>query len=434
MKKKRPIAVDLFAGAGGMTLGFEQAGFDVLASVEIDPIHCAIHEYNFPFWTVICESVETITAREIRDFSNISNQPIDVVFGGPPCQGFSLIGKRSLEDDRNALVKHFIRLVLELNPNYFVMENVPGMAIGKHQKFLQEIFDVFARNDYQVRTDYQILNAANFGVPQTRERLFLLGAKQGLELPNYPDFITQYSQHNAQLLPKTPTVKNAINDLPEVNNYPELTYQDWVIADYGKPSNYVKNLRNLSHLDDDYSYYREYNQQLLTSSLLTKHTPKSIERFKHTLPGKIEPISRFLKLHPDGLCNTLRAGTPSNRGAHTSPRPIHPFHPRCITVREAARLHSYPDWFRFHVTKWHGFRQIGNSVPPLLAKAVAQEIIEVLEIIPRKLTSRHRLEREDLLSFNMSQAARYYNVHSKIVGTRTRKIDKENHEKNQYIF
>ncbi|MEM8779676.1 MAG: DNA cytosine methyltransferase, partial [Cyanobacteria bacterium P01_G01_bin.49] len=132
MKKTRPIAVDLFAGAGGMTLGFEQAGFDVLASVEIDPIHSAIHEYNFPFWAVICSSVEIITGQDIRDLSNIKHQPIDVVFGGPPCQGFSLIGKRSLEDARNSLVGHFIRLVLELNPKYFIIENVPGLAMGKH--------------------------------------------------------------------------------------------------------------------------------------------------------------------------------------------------------------------------------------------------------------------------------------------------------------
>ena len=127
--KKRPIAVDLFAGVGGMTLGFEQAGFDVLASVEIDPIHAAAHEFNFPFWSVLCRDVAQLTGEEIRQSSAIQNQEIDVVCGGPPCQGFSLIGKRVLTDDRNALVFHFLRLVLELQPRYFVMENVAGMAI-----------------------------------------------------------------------------------------------------------------------------------------------------------------------------------------------------------------------------------------------------------------------------------------------------------------
>ncbi|MDJ0846256.1 DNA cytosine methyltransferase [Crocosphaera sp.] len=420
MSQKRPIAVDLFAGVGGMTLGFEQAGFDVLASVEIDPIHCGIHHYNFPFWSTICASVTQITGHQIRMLSTIKNKPVDVVFGGPPCQGFSLMGKRSLEDDRNVLVKHFIRLVLELQPKYFVMENVPGMAIGKHQIFLQEIFDEFAKNNYQVKTNYQILNAANYGVPQLRKRLFLLGCQKGLSLPNYPIFTTKYNQEDHLLLPSTPTVKDAIQDLPEVNRYVELNYQDWVIAKYKKQSQYVKNLRNFSNLIDDYSYPRNYNKKLLTGSLRTKHTQKSIDRFNKTPPGKIEPISRFLRLHPDGLCNTLRAGTPSNRGAHTSPRPIHPFTPRCITVREAARLHSYPDWFRFHVTKWHGFRQIGNSVPPLLAKAVAREIIKVLEILPLKLTTNYKLKGEELLSFNMSQAAKYYNVSPDVIGTRSR--------------
>lgn len=104
--------------------------------------------------------------------------------------------------------------------------------------------------------------------------------------------------------------------------------------------------------------------------------------------GENRKISRFHKLDPQGLCNTLRAGTPSNRGAFTSPRPIHPYTPRCITVREAARLHSYPDWFRFQRTKWHGFRQVGNSVPPLLAKAVASEIIKLLGIIPSQPTEK----------------------------------------------
>ncbi|MGK7887475.1 MAG: DNA cytosine methyltransferase [Crocosphaera sp.] len=423
MNKIRPIAVDLFAGVGGMTLGFEQAGFDVLASVEIDPIHCVTHHYNFPFWTTICASVTKITANEIRELSTIKNQPIDVVFGGPPCQGFSLMGKRSLDDDRNSLVKHFIRLVLELQPKYFVIENVPGMTIGKHQLVLQEIFDEFSKNNYQVKTDYQILNAANYGVPQLRKRLFIFGTKEGLILPKYPKFMTNYKQNNDLYLPPTPTVKDAIQDLPEVNQYIELNHRDWVITEYKKPTEYVKNLRNSSNVIDDYSYGRNYNKKLLTSSSRTKHKQKSIDRFKNTIPGKIEPISRFLRLHPDGFCNTLRAGTPSNRGAHTSPRPIHPFTPRCITVREAARLHSYPDWFRFHITKWHGFRQIGNSVPPLLAKAVAKEIIKVLDISPIKTTTQYNLEKEEVLSFNMTQAAKYYNISAGIVGKRIRERD-----------
>ena len=414
MAKTRPIAVDLFAGAGGMTLGFEQAGFDILASVEIDPIHCAIHKFNFPFWTVLCKSVEETTGAEIRNSSKIAHQEIDVVFGGPPCQGFSLMGKRSFDDPRNSLVFHFIRLVVELQPKFFVLENVKGMTVGKHQEFIAEIINQFTESGYQVDANYQVLNAANYGVPQNRERLFLLGAREDLELPKYPE---------KMIFPnlKSPTVWDALQDLPIIENYPELYQQDWIFTEFAKPSNYAKKLRNLEIAKNNYSYKRQYDLTLLTSSLRSKHSPESMERFASTPHGKIESISRFHKLDPDGLCNTLRAGTPSNKGAFTSPRPIHPFIPRCITVREAARLHSYPDWFRFHPTKWHGFRQIGNSVPPLLAQAVAEEIIKVLDIKSSQGQGVKDLGDISLLTFDMSAAAKYFGVNPHVIESRTRK-------------
>jgi DNA (cytosine-5)-methyltransferase 1 len=434
MMSMRPIAVDLFAGAGGMTLGFEQAGFDVLAAVEIDPIHCAVHEYNFPFWTVLCRSVTEITGEEIRRLSAIGNRDIDVVFGGPPCQGFSLIGKRSLDDSRNSLIFHFLRLILELKPKFFVMENVKGMTIGKHRQFLQEIIDEFGKSNYTVKENYQVLNAAYYGVPQNRERLFLIGCRKDVNLPNYPQPITEPEQkkrHSLNLfdVKNTPTVWDAIKDLPEVDNYPELKQRDWVIAEYNKPSDYASRLRYLTTLEDDYSYQRKYDSRILTSSLRTEHTLESMQRFAQTSQGQTEPISRFYKLSPDGLCNTLRAGTASNRGAFTSPRPIHPFTPRCITVREAARLHSYPDWFRFHATKWHGFRQIGNSVPPLLAKAVASEIIKTLNIHPSKPEILKMLGDEKFVALDMSKAAQYYEVDSHIIEPRLRTSEKRKNKK-----
>ncbi len=426
---KRPIAVDLFAGAGGMTLGFEQAGFDVLASVEIDPIHCAIHKFNFPFWSVLCKSVEDTTGEEIRNTSEIGDREIDVVFGGPPCQGFSLIGKRSFDDPRNSLVFHFIRLVLELKPKFFVLENVKGMTIGKHQEFIGEIITKFEENGYKVNQPYQVLNAAHYGVPQNRERLFLIGCRHDQELPSYPSPITKplkcrKSTVNNKLTP-TPTVWDAIKDIPDIENYPELYQQDWIIVDFGHPSDYALTLRNFSATDNNYGYERLYDARMLTSSLRTKHSPESISRFASTPHGKAEPISRFYKLDPEGLCNTLRAGTPSNKGAYTSPRPIHPFQPRCITVREAARLHSYPDWFRFHVTKWHGFRQIGNSVPPFLAKAVASEIIKSLNISLDQTAMRKNLGKIGLLKLDMSEAAKYFDVDPRIIAPRTRKSVKK---------
>ncbi len=424
---RRPIAVDLFAGAGGMTLGFEQAGFDVLAAVELDPIHASVHEYNFPFWTTICQSVTEITGREIRELSTIGDRDIDVVFGGPPCQGFSLMGKRNFDDDRNFLVSHFLRLVLDLNPKFFVMENVRGITIGKHQKILQSIIEEFKSHGYQVAENYQVLNAAHYGVPQNRRRLFLLGCRQGLTLANYPQPLTHpliqkaldYSAKKYRGLPPTPTVQDAIGDLPEANNYPELELRDWVVANYGQPSEYAVKLRNLTLVDDDYAYQREYQPELLTCSRRTKHTNQTIARFAATIPGKSDRISHFYRLDLNGLCTTLRAGTASNHGAFTSPRPIHPITPRCITVREAARLHSYPDWFMLHATKWHGFRQIGNSVPPLLAKAVAQEIIKAIKFIPVKPQQIYCLSQTELLHFKMSQAEQYHKLETRAIARRT---------------
>ena len=425
---QRPIAVDLFAGAGGMTLGFEQAGFDVLASVELDPIHASVHEYNFPFWTTICKSVTETSAREIRELSTIGDRDIDVVFGGPPCQGFSLMGKRDFGDDRNSLVFNFLRLVLDLQPKFFVMENVRGITIGKQKKILQTIISEFRASGYQVTTP-QVLNAANYGVPQNRHRLFLLGCRQGLNLPNYPQPQTnpplKKLRHAAKIqsinhnLPPTPTVAEAIGDIPEVDYYPELELRDWVVANYGQPSQYASKLRNPGLVADNYAYGRIYNPALLTCSRRTKHTAQTIARFATTIPGKSDRVSHFYRLELNGLCITLRAGTASNRGAFTSPRPIHPITPRCITVREAARLHSYPDWFMFHATKWHGFRQIGNSVPPLLAQAIAQVILQALYVVPIKPQQQFNLVQTELLQFKMSQAERYHQLETRAIARRT---------------
>jgi DNA (cytosine-5)-methyltransferase 1 len=406
------IGVDLFAGAGGMSLGFQQAGFSVLAAVEYDPIHAATHEFNFPGCATICRSVRDIDGEYIRSHSEIADSDIDVVFGGAPCQGFSMIGKRALDDPRNELVSHFVRLVSELRPKFFVFENVKGLTVGQHRRFLDQIIEEFKGRGFKVETRYRVLNAAHFGVPQDRQRLFLLGARRGMPLPEYPE----ESHSPGEMLPgirsKTPTVWDALGDLPEADNFEELLERDWVFAKFREPSGYASTLRCNETGQD--------GSELLSSSLRTIHTPLSQRRFRETDPGAVEPISRFLKLDPSGVCNTIRAGTASDRGAFTSPRPIHPFSPRCITVREAARLHSYPDWFRFHVTKWHGFRQIGNSVPPLLAEAVASKIAE--QITSRKPKAQTpRLGDTALLSLNMSQAAGHFGVPPTVIPQRQRK-------------
>ena len=426
---KRPIAIDLFAGVGGMSLGFEQAGFDVVAAVEYDPIHAATHELNFPRCSVICRDVRTLSGRDIRSAAGLGNRTVDVVFGGPPCQGFSLMGQRVLDDPRNSLVFHFLRLVGELKPRAFVMENVPGIATGPHTELLSELIDRFKGLGYKVRQPHRILNAANFGVPQDRRRLFLIGARSDTFLPEYPTPVTlppsngYAANMNGSLkldLPLCPTAKEALGDLPDIEEFDSLFETDELKCRLNGRSRYALILGGDIADPRDHSYPRKYDVSLLTGCLRARHTALSKKRFAATRPGTTEPISRFFRVPLDGICNTLRAGTATDRGAFSAPRPIHPVYARCISVREAARLHSYPDWFRFHRTIWHGFRQIGNSVPPFLARAVGASVIAALGMNPSKGREKIPLGDSRLATFNMREAASYFGVDPGVIAPRKR--------------
>jgi DNA (cytosine-5)-methyltransferase 1 len=409
----RPIGIDLFAGAGGLSLGFEQAGFDVVGALEIDPIHCAVHKFNFPKTPVIASPIEKLTASEVREKLGLGSREVDCVFGGPPCQGFSLIGRRSLDDPRNRLAGDFVNLVAGLGARTFVFENVKGLTVGAQRTFLMELVEAFDVAGYDVRLPWRVLDAAQYGVPQHRERLFLLGAKRGLTIPDYPNQCTNPADRPTLLndLPTGPTCEDAIGDLPDAEAFAALLKSDSVLdGNFGDLGEYARTLRCLGKAGWYYGYKRHWDRQILTSSARTIHTTISQRRFRETKPGLVEPISRFLKLSPDGLCNTLRAGTDGARGAFTSPRPIHYAYPRCITVREMARLHGFPDWFRFHATKWHGARQIGNSVPPPLGRAVASEIMRALGVTPQIPAEVLDLEDPSLLYMEMSEAAEHFGV------------------------
>jgi DNA (cytosine-5)-methyltransferase 1 len=409
----RPTAIDLFAGAGGLSLGFEQAGFDVIAAAEIDPVHCAVHKFNFPKTAIISRSVVGMSAQDIRDAAGIGGRPVDCVFGGPPCQGFSLIGHRALEDPRNSLVLEFVRIVSELGARTFMFENVKGLTVGRHRAFLHELVRAFEDAGYSVRLPWHVLNAAYYGVPQHRERLILIGAKKGTRLPDYPVPRTNPADAKKLVpgLPIGPTCKDALADLPDADCFETLIESDAVrTLKFGLPSEYAKALRCMTHGAWHYGYRRQWDPEVLTSSARTTHTDISRCRFTETAPGDVEPISRFFKLRSDGLSNTLRAGTDGARGAFTSPRPIHFAYPRCITVREMARLHGFPDWFRFHATKWHGARQIGNSVPPPLARAIAESLVKALGVEPELPEKTVPLGDTALLYMEMGEAAEHFGV------------------------
>lgn len=406
--RTRPIAVDLFAGAGGMSLGFEQAGFDVVAAVEYDPVHAATHAFNFPQCEIVCRDVSKVTARDVleaaeKGFKRMhpgARWPggLDALIGGPPCQGFSSGGKREDEDARNALLLHFVRVVEEIRPLAVCLENVSGLLESKFDNVREEAFARLRAVGYELTGTDGVVNSLDFGVPQSRRRVIVLGSRRGAP---------------SSLLPRSKriSVHEALDGLPSPSHYHELLESDSVqlsTADIERRSrtsaSYAREMAGLESLQGDKSRPRAWDYSYLTGSRRTTHSIETVERFKGTKRGSVEPKSRLYRLPLDGPSRTLRAGTGAERGSHTSPRPIHPMECRVITVREAARLHGYPDWFRFHATNWHGHRQIGNSVPPPLARMAAHSLLETMDFSPRRLRSQIELGSPLLLGLSMSKA------------------------------
>jgi len=332
----RPIGIDLFAGAGGLSLGFEQAGFDVAAAVEIDPVHCAVHKFNFPGTAIVPHSVEGLSGNAIREATGIGNRPVDCVFGGAPCQGFSLIGQRMLDDPRNKLVRDFVRLVAELDARTFVFENVKGLAVGKHRQVLGELVVEFSTVGYRVRTPWKVLNAGHYGTPQYRERLILVGARKGEPLPEYPEPTTsiRHKRKAIEGLVDGPSCADALADLPDADRFSTLIGSDAVTTSaYGDPSPYAAELRCRSNRAWHYGYVRDWNPGVLTSSARTEHTEISRRRFAATKPGTVEPISRLFKLPHEGVhvhySPSAAPALPRGACRYRARTTVHPGSPGC---------------------------------------------------------------------------------------------------------
>ena len=410
----RPVAIDLFAGAGGLSLGLEMAGFDVVSAVEYDPVHAATHLFNFPQTDMLCRDVSRITGADLRSSAEKGwralhgdaprwNGDVDLIAGGPSCQGFSVMGRRDADDERNLLIQQFVRLVLEVKPRAFILENVPGILAPQFRSILQQATDTLRRGGYDLNDYYQPLSATDFGVPQRRKRVFIVGVLDGVA-PKHP---------RATVFSETP-VQEALAGLPAileqlVTNGDEATLQAEEWDTYESASN--------SYLDMLQAIPSRARDEILNTSrtlsgyLATQHKAASVARFELVPHGGTEPVSRAWRLSNQAPSRTLRAGTGRERGAFSASRPLHPTEARVITVREAARLHSFPDWFRFHATNWHAHRQIGNSVPPLLAGAVASAIIGTLGARPGMQHSRqHGNGPLSLLSLNPTLAGRLFDV------------------------
>ena len=328
----KPIAIDLFAGAGFMGLGFGQAGFDVRAAVEINPDHVAAHQRNFPNTKVLCRSVIGLHKAEIFIAGGIpKGTDVDLIFGGSPCQSFSVQGHNRADDPRRSLAHEFIRIVGEVRPKHFVFENVKGLTQGENRAVLDQLINEFYIAGYDC-SPWQVLNAKHYGVSQSRERLFLLGSRRDQSLIPYPepfDYLV--------------TAKDVLGDLEDRETAMKLT--GWEI---------------------------------------TQHSPEVIARFAATEPGKRDRISRFYRLHPDGQSVTLTAGTATGSGKggrHTAKRPIHYKFDRVCTIGELRALHGIPGWVQLGNpvdSICNSAMQIGNSVPPPLACAVAGEVFKTL--------------------------------------------------------
>ena len=311
------------------------------------------------------------------------------------------MGQRDDGDERNYLLLEFVRLVVEVRPRALLLENVPGLLEPRFQEFRETAFSRLCRAGYALSGTDHWLNAGEFGVPQSRKRVIITGVLDG------PAAQVPLGQPAVPL-----TVRDALDGLPEVERYEQLLAGDCVALTAADRrlrrrtrSSYARQMAGLE-LAKDLSRPRIWDTGRLTNSLRTVHATETMRRFERTIPGSVEPTSRLYRLPLDAPARTLRAGTGRERGAYTSPRPIHPLLPRVITVREAARLHGYPDWFRLAATNWHGHRQVGNSVPPPLARVVGAVLLKALGARPGLLRKALTLGEEWWLSARPSEAGK----------------------------
>ena len=346
-------AVELFCCSGGFSLGAHAAGFDVACAYDFDPILTSSWTTNFPDTKLKLRDVSELSGAEVRADAG---GEIDLLFGGPPCQGFSAMGRRDKSDQRRKLLHHFFRLVGELRPSAFVMENVKGLGFKDAKGELDEALTQVP--NYYTISPPMILDAADFGAATKRQRLFLIGYD--------PSRCGQIDFEALETRKDEPTtVMQAIRDLAGARQLGDAAGDCWKLRDASEGSGYAKQLQS-----DDKTF---------TGNRLTAHTEVVVDRFSKVPQGGLDKIGRYPRLSWEGQCPTLRAGTGADRGSYQAVRPLHPEEDRVITVREAARLQGFPDGHKFHDTIWHSFRMIGNSVSPIIAREILTVVAEAIE-------------------------------------------------------
>lgn len=371
-------AIDLFAGCGGLSLGFEMAGFDIPIAIEKDEWASETYKKNHPNTKVITEDICNILDLESILPENITS--VDGIIGGPPCQGFSLSGNRDKNDPRNSLFMEFVRFVKYFNPKFFVMENVTGilsMKTKSGEKVSALIKKEFEAVGYNV--ECFTLNAAEFGVPQSRVRVFFIGLRNNIPYDRDKVEPKGFLFGKDQI-----TIADAIMDLPQISSGEGCNESEYTKKPFTKYQKWARN-----------------GSIILHNHVSMKHTTRLIERFSQIKQGQsVADVAKEYQQRKRGDANKISGKVYSqnnmrpypNKPSPTIPASfqsnfIHPYLNRNYTAREGARLQSFPDTYIFcgkrTTMSWEKnlsqYQQIGNAVPPLLAKAVAKSIVDYLK-------------------------------------------------------
>lgn len=356
-KLKKYNVVDLFCGAGGFSLGLKDTNrFNSILANDIDMDMCEAYSLNFPESKILSKSISDLDFFSIKENNNI-----DVVVGGPPCQAYSLSGKRLKNDPRANLFLEYFRAIEVIRPHIFVYENVKGLFSYKKGNIFHQLQEIFEKIGYELSIN--LVNALNYGVPQSRERIFIIGYKKGLNY-SFPK-----SSHAKKTIRKPVTISDAISDLPKIkNNENSAKY-------LSKPkTNYQKLMRKNApdNLMDHKS--SKHSENLVT---IMSYLPEG--GLKKDLPFEIRPKSGYANSYGRLWWNKPATTITRNFGTPSSARCIHPKIDRALTTREGARLQSFPDRYQFFGSRAKKNLQIGNAVPPLLARAIGKSISLALD-------------------------------------------------------
>lgn len=362
MKDNKFVAIDLFCGCGGFSYGFKDAGFNMALGIDMWKDATITYKYNLPEATVINEDITKVTAKDLLTKMNMNAEDIDVIIGGPPCQGFSVSGKRMIDDPRNKLYKSFVELVSEIKPKVFVMENVPGLIRLFGGKVKDEVLSDFSSIGYRVKVEQ--LSSDNYGVPQQRKRVFFVGLNENIFPENvefsYPK--AKFGVDGKQAV----TCEDAISDLDfvpvDVSLGEDIPYKIDAQSDYQK----LMRSGSTSIKNHSITIHKQQTRDIIAMVPDGGNYKDLPENLQSTRKVHIA----WTRMNSKKPCFTIDTG--HNHHFHYKEN-------RVPTVRESARIQSFPDKFEFIGIKTSQLKQVGNAVPPLMAKALAESVIEVLK-------------------------------------------------------